>query len=235
MTVHFAKRRDYGDDADDALNLDVAPLADLVEAMAIALREMFGARSPGNYRWVGNPDHPVGDPELSEVMITETDHMVEDLVDRFPVLAVTIAGSRGSGFDRIQGDVAHPVTNERLFADLLATPLIIRSCSSVGTESLRLAEYVKGYLLVFRDFLHQNLGIHDIGGASTLSGPFPSARIEGASTRKWTETAVTVPLQVEFSASYEYSRASAFRLAMDRVTIAIVDRMGESFTLESGD
>lgn len=228
--ANYVRQPHYVDE-DDGLNLDVSPLSELVELVTVALREMFAARSPGNYRWVGGGDHPDGDPELSELMITESDHRTPEVIDRLPVVVVSISGAQYSGLDYVHGLVPDPLTGEVKHSDLVSVQLIFRACSSVGTEALRLAEFVRGYLVVFRDFFVEKLGLHDVSGAGTISDPRPSSPMEGSSSQKWTEVVIATPIKTRYTVTYDYSRGSAFRRMRDRVILAIENRLEGVFAV----
>jgi len=236
MTVKYVRKPHY-EDEDDCLNFDVSPLADLVEVITISLREMFAARSAGNYRWVGGSGVDVaGDPNLSEIAITESDHRVPELMDVLPTIVVGVGGSSSSGLEHTQGEIPNPVTGEVVHSDLMPTNLVFRSCSTVGTEAIRLAEYAKGYFLLFRKFFMERANLHDVAGNISVSRPIPTSRTDGSSGKSWTEVIVTVPIQIRFYAAYDYSMGSAFRPMRDRVILAIESRLDGPFSIiESGE
>ena len=235
MTVRYVSRPHYPDE-DDGLNVDSSPLADLQEIVTIALREMFGARSAGNYRWVGSDSKPDGDVELSEIAITESDHKVSELMDRLPCIVVSIGGARNTGLDFVQGNVPNPLTGRYEHSDLMPANLIFKACSSVATEAMRLAEYTRTYFLIFRDFFMERAGLHDVLGPISLSPPTASTALEGSSGRSWTQVVVTVPIQVHFRIGYDYSTGSAFRRMQERVILAIERRLEGPFAIvEAGE
>ena len=236
MTVRYIRKPHYKDE-DDCMNFDVSPLADLVEIITISLREMFGARSPGNYRWVGGKgEHIVGDVALTELAITESAHLVPELMDRLPCIVISLGASRSTGLELTQGNIPHPVTGEVVHSDLMPATLIFRACSAVGTEAIRLAEYAKGYFLLFREFFMERANLHDIAGNISVSQPIPSSQMDGSSGKSWTEVIVSIPIQVHFQARYDYSQGSAFRPMRDRVILAIESRLEGPFSVvESGE
>jgi hypothetical protein len=236
MTIRYIRKPHY-EDEDDCLNYDVSPLADLVEIITISLREMFGARSAGNYRWVGGVgENTAGEPQLSELAITESAHKIPELMDRLPAIVVGVGGSRNTGLELTQGNIPNPVTGEVVHSDLIPTNLIFRACSTVGTEAIRLAEYAKGYFLLFREFFMERANLHDVAGNISVSQPIPTSQVDGSSGKTWTEVIVSIPIQVRFFARYDYSQGSAFRPMRDRVILAIESRLEGPFSVvESGE
>jgi len=226
----FCRRATY-EDEDDKLNVDAAPLSELVEKAALILRSLFGIRSAGNYRWTGGLDNPEGDPNTTELFITESEHRIEEFIDKFPVLVISHSGGQFVGFDSSPASVNRPLTALVEESDLFSLTLVIKSCSAVGTEAIRLAEYASNYMRLFGREIGNYCVLHDVGRNISISAPTPSARIEGSTTRKWTEVSVLVPVQLEYGVSYEYSEGSAFRKARDRAIIAIENMLDGTFVI----